>query len=417
MYLPFVMFAYAAALAFVLVGCALIGHVIPGLRGIRELAWAVVMGIAAVALIGARPWAPAFFTILLGNAALLACFLLLFWTTIRVLECRSRFLPYAVALCIADLPMIGYATWIHPDIVVRIWLSSGMLAIIATATAVYLIRHATDCLRTSALALAGLHVGTATVNVMRCVLSTIYRPHDLIHGDLIQAGFTYGQLIFCVGTCFGVLWLSLCRNRAELEQMALIDSLTGLLNRRAFDSILQREMQTAQAAGFRLGLILLDLDRFKEINDTYGHSAGDEVLRRISAKLSQVTRTADSLARYGGEEFVLLVRNARLDEVQNLAERMRAVIQQSSAVPFDVPLTASLGIAVSEMHESASSLLDRCDHALYAAKRAGRNTVWIGNLDGSCASNPVTGAGTMPRSESTSENLQSPPPGSNPPDR
>lgn len=377
MYLPFVMDGYAAALALVLLACAVMIRVIPGLRGIRELALAVSCAIVAVVLIGLRPWIPPFWTILVGNFALLVSFALLYWATARVLRERGPFLPWGATLCAVAMPPFWYATWIHPDIVTRIWLSSGSLAIFTAATAVLLFRHRSPSLLFSARVLGLLQAATCAIQLGRCVLSSLYPPANFIHGDWVQTGFTYAQFVLCLGACGGIIWLSFCHNRAALEQLALCDSLTGLLNRRAFDQILRREMERARLSGPPLGLILIDLDRFKQINDTLGHSAGDEVLRQVSAVLRQAVRPSDTLARYGGEEFVLLVRSAQLDELHIIAERLRQAIQQCAALPAGVWLSASIGVAISEPGQAAAELLDGCDTALYASKRSGRNRVSV----------------------------------------
>lgn len=388
MFLPFVMYGYAAALALVLLACWLIYQVIPGLRGIRTLSAAAVAAIVAVVLIGLRPWAPAFFTILIANGALLAAFGLIYLAAAHVLGERPRFLGWAIGLCLLDLPPYCYATWIHPSLVLRIWLCSGVLAIIASATAALLFSNSSSYLSRSVWTVAVFQICTASINFGRCVLSTIYPPRDFIHGDWVQTGFTYEQLIFCLGTCFGILWLSLCRNREELERTARTDSLTGLLNRRAFDEILEREFDRARFAAEGLGLILLDLDHFKSINDTYGHTAGDETLRRIGTVLLQGTRPSDTLSRYGGEEFALLLRGARPDEAQSIAERLRQSIEEAFSRSSRIQLTASVGIAIAEPDESLENLVYRCDQALYASKRAGRNRVSVGGGSAAAMVNP-----------------------------
>ena len=376
MYLPFVMYGYAATLALVLVGCWLIRQVIPGLRGVRTLSAAIAATMLAVVLIGLRLWVPAFFTILLGNGALIFAFILIYLATARVLGDKPRFLSGLIALFLLDLPPYCYTTWIHPSLLARIWLSNGVVAIIATATGILLFRHRPSSL--SLRAIGALQMGTAGINLARCVVNTVHPPMDFVHSDWIRTALTYGEFIFFLGTVCGILWLALCRNREELEQAARTDSLTGLLNRRAFDEILVREFERARFAGERLGIILLDLDRFKSINDTYGHAAGDEVLRRISGLLQQGTRPSDVLARYGGEEFVLLLRGAQLEEVRTIAERLRRSIEESLAGPSALQITTSLGMAIAEPEESAEDLIDRCDQALYASKRAGRNQVTEG---------------------------------------
>lgn len=377
MYLPFIMYGYAATLLLFLLGCQLALRAIPGLRGIRELRWAIVCAIAGVALVGLRPWAPAFATILLGNYVLFASFLLVYWATTRVLSEKAAFLGWGIALCGAILPGFAYATWISPNIVARIVMSSGAVAVISAATAVVLFRHRSAELSKAASTVAWLQAGNALINAARCALSVVHPPRDFVRGDWVQTGFTYGQLILCIATCCGIVWLSLALNRAGLESMALTDSMTGLLNRRAFDQILARELEQNRRSRRVLGLILLDLDWFKTINDTYGHFAGDQAIRRVSDILKSETRTEDALARYGGEEFIVLLRNTTLEQTHTIAERLRVSIEHCADLPSRIRLTASIGAAISNGGEAAQAFFNRCDEALYESKKSGRNLVTI----------------------------------------
>ncbi len=381
MYLPFEMYGYAAALGLVLLGCWLIHKVIPGMQGVRTLSASVAATAIAMVLIGLRASAPALVSILLGNGILLAGFLLLYLASARALGDKPRSLGFLLGLFLLDLPPYVYFTWIHPSLVVRVWLSSGVVAIIAATTGVLFFEHRAPSL--SVRTIGAIQIGTALLNLGRCVFATVHPPRDFIHSDWIRTAFTYGEFIFFLGTCCGILWLSICRNRAELEQTARTDSLTGVLNRRAFDEVLQREFERMRLGGTQLGLILLDLDRFKSINDTYGHSAGDQALRAISLILQRGTRPSDTLARYGGEEFVVLLRGAELAEAQAIAERLRQAIEESFAGTYRIPLTASAGIAIGDPGETVEAFIDRCDHALYASKRAGRNQVSVNGGSGS----------------------------------
>jgi diguanylate cyclase (GGDEF)-like protein len=159
--------------------------------------------------------------------------------------------------------------------------------------------------------------------------------------------------------------------------MAQTDSLTSLLNRRAFEEILRRELLRCDRGGSIMGIMLIDLDYFKQVNDSLGHFAGDDVLRRIALVLRDGTRPSDVLGRYGGEEFVVLLRNAGLEESLIAAERIRLKIANMSGLPGSVTLTASIGVAVSLAKDTATEFLLRADEALYRSKREGRNLVSV----------------------------------------
>lgn len=161
---------------------------------------------------------------------------------------------------------------------------------------------------------------------------------------------------------------------AELETLALRDGLTGLSNRRAFGQRLTLEMGRATRYGLPLSLLLLDVDSFKEYNDTFGHIAGDEVLRMLSHVLQTEGRETDFFARYGGEEFVVILPHTDSEGAMIVAERIRSVISQADW-PCR-PITASLGAATLLPNmETEESLVNAADQALYAAKAAGRNRV------------------------------------------
>ena len=155
----------------------------------------------------------------------------------------------------------------------------------------------------------------------------------------------------------------------QLTQAAMTDSLTGLTNRRTFESIMTQWTEKQQP----FALIMMDIDRFKSINDTYGHQAGDEVLKHLARILTSSVRSNDVCCRYGGEEFVVLLPYTTAPEAFITAERVRTAFETREN-PLGIPLTVSSGIAHYPSHaESAEMLFQRADHALYQAKEAGKN--------------------------------------------
>lgn len=170
----------------------------------------------------------------------------------------------------------------------------------------------------------------------------------------------------------------------QLKQLAETDALTGLFNRRAFFSLAEREMKRTQRHELPLSVVVFDVDRFKQINDTHGHAIGDQVLQSVAQICQSLARDIDILARYGGEEFVLLVQDADAETARNVAERLRAGIMQLE-IPSDsgpITVTASFGVAATRTPISElAPLLQQADAALYAAKRAGRNRVVVHQPD------------------------------------
>jgi diguanylate cyclase (GGDEF)-like protein len=162
------------------------------------------------------------------------------------------------------------------------------------------------------------------------------------------------------------------RLMAEMERLAHHDPLTGVPNRRAFDQRLRDEILTSRRHKRQFSLGLFDIDKFKTFNDTYGHPAGDEILREIGHILSQTLRPNDFAGRYGGEEFVFILPETSESEAVSAAERLRKVIAGHN---WQIaPVTASFGLAT-WTGEDAQTLLAGADLALYGAKRAGRNRV------------------------------------------
>ena len=170
------------------------------------------------------------------------------------------------------------------------------------------------------------------------------------------------------------------RLQAALQELAVRDSLTGLYNRRYLDETLEREVSRARREGIPLSLVMLDIDYFKRVNDTYGHQVGDEVLRMLAATLSADVRAEDVACRYGGEEFLILLPNMPLETAMFRAEAWRAAVERLSISHGDFVLTftISLGVSAYPDHGKTPDDLTRCaDQALYKAKREGRNRVAI----------------------------------------
>ena len=164
---------------------------------------------------------------------------------------------------------------------------------------------------------------------------------------------------------------------AQIQRQALTDALTGCYNRRSFEMQLDREMQMARRQHQPLSLVMLDLDRFKQLNDSVGHDAGDAALRKLADCFKQELRGVDWAARFGGDEFALILPQAYADGAQIVAERLRARIA-TIEIPGFGNLSASLGIATFPSHGSSrTDLVIAADAALYSAKRAGRNRVCI----------------------------------------
>lgn len=162
---------------------------------------------------------------------------------------------------------------------------------------------------------------------------------------------------------------------ATIAQLACTDELTQLANRRSFNDRLVREVSGARRHGYSLALIMADLDRFKSVNDSFGHEAGDRVIEAFAKLLVQAVRREDQPARWGGEEFAILLSHTDAEGGATVAERIRAAFEQTRCEGVGIPLTASFGVAGLVEGESGDGLLRRADSALMRAKALGRNRV------------------------------------------
>jgi diguanylate cyclase (GGDEF)-like protein len=163
-----------------------------------------------------------------------------------------------------------------------------------------------------------------------------------------------------------------------VEKLSTIDPLTGLSNRRHLEALAAREIKLSGRSGHPLSLLMLDIDHFKRVNDTYGHETGDKVLVGIADTCRKSLRTTDICARFGGEEFVFLCPDTDSDHALNLAERVRKAVSRVTFTHNDIKfgVTVSLGVSeVSQPGDTLESAIQRADQALYDAKNQGRNRV------------------------------------------
>ncbi|MDX1677445.1 GGDEF domain-containing protein [Arsukibacterium sp.] len=189
------------------------------------------------------------------------------------------------------------------------------------------------------------------------------------------------QLVSFTVTCFitslfaYVFAYRTLTQREALRMLATTDSLTGAANRRTLDDALSAAISQHRKHGTQFGIMLLDLDYFKNINDKYGHKAGDNVLTELVPVLKKMVRQRDTIFRFGGEEFVVLLSDISEADLGKLADKIRLGVNEHLNLPDGKKLTTSIGIAVLAPDESWESWLHRADLALYQAKNQGRNQV------------------------------------------
>lgn len=208
------------------------------------------------------------------------------------------------------------------------------------------------------------------------VLLALYPQGWAEHVALIYVWVGTTVIMGAMGWLFGRRAQSLAEANAMLSLLARQDALTGLANARALNEELERAVGHARRTEESLSLVIFDLDRFKSVNDNYGHQMGDHMLKSIGQLLRKQARLDDLPARYGGEELALVLPNTSEDQAFQIAERLRKLIENGAGDRIlPVPITASFGVAELENDEAAFHLFARADRSLYLAKHAGRNCV------------------------------------------
>lgn len=376
MSLELVLVGYALCAIAVATGCSAIvrsGH------GSQKLIW-LIAGIgcvlAALLLYAGRPFLPRLFTIVLANEAVLLAFVLFHQCVAAILEPSRRYLGASMMLLGAQLILYLHFTYTVPDLRARIIIRSVALSIQGAFTVSILLHDRARMLCHARRLVLGTSAAFLLLEISRIAATAIWPPaYSTTQLDPVQA--LYASLGFALGLAeaVAIIWLGMAAQRDRLQIMATTDSLSGLMNRRAFDQVLKRELAYAERRNEPVALLMIDIDHFKEINDMFGHQMGDEVIRRISRLLSINTRTMDAVARYGGEEFAMILRGMQSAQAQSIAERLRTQIEAMAGLPDPLRVTASIGITVACPGDTVASVLKRSDRALYASKHTGRNRV------------------------------------------
>jgi len=194
-------------------------------------------------------------------------------------------------------------------------------------------------------------------------------------------GFAYlASYLLMIVNGFGFLLLCKLKDDQRMQRLATIDGLTDMLNRRAFFERAERARQSALRLRKPIALMMLDLDHFKQLNDSFGHACGDDALRLFADTARATLRENDVMGRLGGEEFALAMPGTSLAGAQFAAERLRNAVAEAPAPACAATyrMTVSIGLVMIDPHEELTAALARADHALYAAKTGGRNRVEIG---------------------------------------
>lgn len=333
----------------------------------------VAMGVGLTSLDG--------IPVLLGSVlgyGVLALGIMMVWYGLQVYCAEAVSRRWMAALVLLALLVPAWFTYWYPSLRARTCFSGFFFALCTWLCAVTLARHGNwrgVCASVIGFGATGLSM------FMRGVHMLFYnKPVD--ESSSLVMGVTMlviplGQICIATGLILMVMW----RHAERLRQLSTLDPLTGALNRGGLEVQGTRVGQRSLRAGRSLAVVMIDVDHFKLINDTYGHPVGDEVLRHLTRLLKTELRPYDVLARYGGEEFVLVLDGLDLQSATRVADRLRGCIE-AALVGIDhvtVRYTASVGVVTSNEHGyDLSRLIAAGDAAMYQAKRAGRNQVVCG---------------------------------------
>jgi len=346
------------------------------------------LGTLGVAL---RGIAPDFVTVQLANVVTVTAFLLLL-VSVRAFAQRPR-LPWWVVTGIAVSQVLLFALWSAPaDFRARIIFESMLFALFDSAIVVEGVRLARRHRLKSAWLLAGCFGATALLFSIRAVMTsrgaiggmTLFSSPTVTYQWMAATGE-----VFITLRGFTLLLMAAERSHQLLFDHAQRDPLTGALNRSGLHLSYGRVAAARRAARHDdamsgvVSLIVIDLDHFKVINDTYGHTMGDDVLRLFATTARGDLRTDDTLARYGGDEFVVLLPRTAGGEAFVIAERIRVAFANATGLlgALAVQPTLSIGIAAGSLvDDTLDTILQRADEALYRSKREGRNRVRVATL-------------------------------------
>lgn len=343
------------------------------IRGLGDWAAASALIFLSSLLLGTREMVPDLLSVVAGNVLLLAG-LALFHVGSQKFLGRSPSTRIWAGLILAVVPLLVWHTLVVPHYGMRVLVMSLLMMALTAAHAWTLLRHGTRSFATS-LASGALLVQTlAQATRFHSAFSTT-PDSTLFLLSPAQTGLVATYAFCLLMLSIGVVLMATDKLRAELEHQAGHDSLTGALTRRALIEACAQELERCRRKDRACSLLIMDLDHFKNVNDSYGHLAGDRVLVDFVRRVGGLLRRPDQFGRFGGEEFVALLPETSSAEAAVVAERIRAEVERSLVQPG---CTVSIGVATSVPGEAViDTLLSRADTALYAAKDAGRNCVRV----------------------------------------
>lgn len=354
-----------------------IGRTFPkNIRGVAQWAQGSLVFSAATFLMALRDTLPDWLSVICGNICIVGGIGLWLIGSQRYFG-RVPFVRFVSALTVIDAVCLSWMTWIDFTPYGRSLCTNVILALLFALLAYELLRFGQK--DNGAKVVGSMFALETLITLTR--IATSLKPGSAHEGlyaqDLVQLIYLSSGAFMSLSITVGFMLTAVNRLRIHLEQLSLIDPLTGLLNRRALLEAHKIAREAPRRTGSYLSLLLIDLDHFKRINDTYGHSMGDDILTDFARRAALALPQHAHFARWGGEEFAVLLPCKIVDEPLGLARALQARIAwtDGSALPS---YTCSIGIACLNAREATiEQLLKHADHALYRAKGNGRNRVEV----------------------------------------
>lgn len=329
-------------------------------------------------MIGLRNAIPDFFSVIVANACILGGQIAAQEGIAIYMEKRGYLRKLIWVILALAIMLIFIFTYEFSSLRYRIIVYS-MAASFISVCSIMTLRVPSDDRNNPRLALmvlCGLHLLLMAFRIISAIIEGEYS--GLLAAGKWQAWGMIGALSFYTNISLCFLWIIAHRLGLDVQHQALTDSLTGLANRRALDKMF--DVLTSIKENDHIGLTLIDVDAFKQINDEIGHQAGDHYLTQIGQALARNLRASDHVFRYGGDEFVIITRNADEENLVHTAERLRQAIEGLSMTWQGKSLNSSISIGVALSGDQAGTIDDlmrTADEALYQAKKEGKNCIFF----------------------------------------
>lgn len=306
------------------------------------------------------------FSILLGNGLFMLYGPFVNRSIARTTGQKRDYFALLILLDLATVANYAYFTWWQPDVLLRTIEAVFVMAVMYLAGLDLLFRNRDPIIRPAIYAMMACFTAHAIPNFIRIALAWKFHVSD--------AWFSWFGIVVIAGLAMSYMWVGNLRMHSELERNAMTDPLTGLFNRRALDVLGARELERLRRSQLPCSALMLDVDRFKQINDGLGHAAGDASLRAVAKTLQATLRVTDLPTRLGGDEFFVLLPDCNETQASEIVMRLRTAISQLrlktlAGVFFDI--SVSMGLVTLPAHKaSLEELLHGSDVMLYREKQA-----------------------------------------------